>query len=65
MMRVIAWIFGEYGTSHPDTAKKQKILTRLSESAYRGWEDHSTIVWIISAISKVHYSLNFEENKKV
>jgi len=65
MMRVISWIFGEYGPQHPDPVKKQKILTRLAESAYRGWEDYSTICWIISAISKVHLSLNFEENKKV
>lgn len=65
MMRVISWIFGEYGPQHPDPVKKDKILTRLAESAYRGWEDYSTVAWIISAIGKVHLSLNFVEHKKV
>jgi len=64
MMRVIAWIFGEYGTTHPDLGTREKIVSRLSDSTYRGWEDHYTVVWIISAITKVHFSLNFQPNTK-
>jgi hypothetical protein len=65
MMRVIAWVFGEYGSSHPDLSKREKIISRLCDSVYRSYEEHETICWIISAITKIHFSLNFQHIDKV
>lgn len=65
MMRVIAWVFGEYGSSHPDKAKKEKILSRICDAAWRQYEEPDTRVWIISSITKIHFSLEFEQNDKV
>jgi len=62
LIRVISWIFGEYGTQDPDRSKRVKILCRLSEAVHRGWEDPSTVVWMLAAITKVHASLDFEAN---
>lgn len=65
MMQVIAWIMGEYGASLPDQKKVLKILDLLSSAAYRTLEDETTRGYILSAITKLHASMNFCENEKV
>lgn len=65
MMQVIAWIMGEYGATLPDQNKISKIVDLLSDAAYRTLEDETTRGYILSAITKLHASLNFVQNDKV
>jgi hypothetical protein len=65
MMQVIAWIMGEYGASLPNQKKVLKILDLLAGAAYRTLEDETTRGYILSAITKLHASMNFNENEKV
>ena len=39
MLQVIAWIMGEYGSTHSDLNKKIKIIDNLSDAAYLPLED--------------------------
>lgn len=65
MLQVIAWIMGEYGSSLPNQTKKVKILNYLADAAYRPLEDELTRGYILTAITKLHAAINFEENPKV
>ena len=65
MLQVIAWIMGEYGSSLPNQTKKVKILNYLADAAYRPLEDELTRGYILTAITKLHSAINFEENHKV
>jgi hypothetical protein len=56
---------GEYGCTLPNTKKINKILNYLSDAAYRPLEDELTRGYILTAITKLHVAINFEENPKV
>jgi hypothetical protein len=65
MLQVIAWIMGEYGSTLPNQAKIVKIMNFLSDAAYRPLEDELTRCYILTAITKLHSTMNFVENPKV
>lgn len=56
---------GEYAAKMPNTKKIIKILDHLSDAAYRTFEDELTRGYILSAITKLHASLGFQEDIKV
>jgi len=63
-MQVIAWILGEYGANQPE-AKVRTILNLLSQFSYGTFEHERTRASILLALTKLHSSLNFEENEYV
>lgn len=65
MMQVIAWIMGEYASTLTNQKKLNKIIDYLAESAYRTLEDELTRGYILTAITKLHSALGFNENPKV
>ena len=65
MLQVVAWILGEYGCSLPDHEKKTKILSLLANVAHRPLEDELTRGYVLSAITKLHMAMNFQENPVV
>jgi hypothetical protein len=65
MIQVIAWIMGEYGSTLPDQKKKVKILNYLSDACYKPLEDELTRGYILTAITKLHSTLDFVDNEKV
>ena len=65
MLQVIAWIMGEYGSTLPNQAKIVKIMNFLSDAAYRPLEEELTRCYILTAITKLHSTMNFVENPKV
>ena len=64
LMQVIAWILGEYG-SNTDEDKARSILNLLSQFSYGTFEDERTRASILLALTKLHSSLNFEQNEYV
>ena len=64
LMQVIAWILGEYGANQPE-AKVRTILNLLSQFSYGTFEHERTRASILLALTKLHSSLNFEENEYV
>lgn len=54
LMQVIAWIMGEYAADIPDREKVQNIIDELCHQAYLGYENHSTVALICSALGKLH-----------
>lgn len=65
LMQVIAWILGEYGGRLDDQSKILKIMDLLSQFSYGTYEDERTRGFILTAITKLHMSLNFTPNKYV
>jgi hypothetical protein len=65
MLQVVAWIMGEYGSTHPDLEKRNKILKHLCNLSYRPLEDELTRSYILSAITKLHSTMNFADNEGV
>lgn len=63
LMQVIAWILGEYGSSHPDKTKVQQILNLLSQFSYGTFEDERTRACILLALTKLHSALDFAPNE--
>lgn len=64
LMQVIAWILGEYGSNQPE-AKVRTILNLLSQFSYGTFEHERTRASILLALTKLHSSLNFEQNDYV
>ena len=64
-MQVIVYILGEYVPRTEDKEKAVEILNLLCDSWERLFDKSNTYGWIISAILKIHLSLNFEPNKMV
>ncbi len=56
---------GEYGATHPDIEKRNKILKHLCTLAYRTLEDELTRSYILSAITKLHSTMGFPEHEGV
>ena len=56
---------GEYGAKVSQREKMLKIIDHLCVAAYRPLEDELTRCYILSAITKLHASLGFEEIPKV
>jgi len=65
LMQIIAWIMGEYGPDVPDGDKIQQIIDELCVQVYTGYENQTTIKYIVSAISKLHLSTGFAPNAKI
>jgi AP-4 complex subunit epsilon-1 len=65
MLQVISWIMGEYGAKLTNQKKMLKIIENLCVAAYRNLEDELTRCYILSAITKLHASMGFEENEKI
>ena len=65
MLQVVAWIMGEYGSTHPDLEKRNKILKHLCNIAYRPLEDELTRSYILSAITKLHSTMGFPEHETI
>jgi AP-4 complex subunit epsilon-1 len=65
MLQVVAWIMGEYGSTHPDLEKRNKILKHLCNIAYRPLEDELTRSYILSAITKLHSTMGFPEQENI
>jgi len=65
MLQVVAWIMGEYGSTHPDLEKRSKILKHLCNIAYRPLEDELTRSYILSAITKLHSTMGFPEQENI
>lgn len=56
---------GEYASTLNNQKKMNKIIEHLCLAGYRACEDENTRVYIINAITKLHGSLNFEENDNI
>ena len=56
---------GEYGAKVQDQKKVLKIIDNLCEAAYRTFEDEITRGYILTAITKLHASMAFTDDKKV
>ena len=65
MLQVVAWIMGEYGSTHPDLEKRNKILKHLCNIAYRPLEDELTRSYILSAVTKLHSTMGFPEQENI
>jgi len=65
MLQVVAWIMGEYGATHPDLNKRNKIMKHLCNIAHRTLEDELTRSYILSAITKLHSTMGFADNEEV
>ena len=65
MLQVISWIMGEYGARVTNQKKMLTIIENLCVAAYRNLEDELTRCYVLSAITKLHASLGFEENEKI
>jgi len=56
---------GEYGSKNPSKTKMTKILDNLCIAAYRNLEDELTRSYVLSAITKLHTSMEFCDNENV
>lgn len=58
-MQVIAWIMGEYGSDIEEKDKLEQIIEELCSQAYIGYEQSETIGLIVSALAKLHHSVDY------
>lgn len=64
-MQVIVYILGEYVPQIESSEKATEVLDLLCDSCGRSFEKLNTIGWTITAISKIHMSLDYEPNENV
>ena len=56
---------GEYAADIPDREKVQNIMEELCNQAYLGYENHTTVALVCSALGKLHLAQGFAPNPLV